>query len=163
METPLSAEALNAVLSALTDSFIAGTTRAADVECFKIAGHNNTQLYALHVQGCWRFTNSNTIITGNDDLYIPAAEDDTDTDFDRDIPGINKRDVALEKLIGSGLSITSVKNDNYGGLILYFENGLIFEAFANAPSLPEQEYWRLLDFTASCHYVSTSNGSYKIQ
>ncbi|MCC6798097.1 MAG: hypothetical protein IT366_23495 [Candidatus Hydrogenedentes bacterium] len=120
--------------------------------------------YALHLQCPWRLSNSNGMIVGATDIYIPSDQFIDDEDFDWDVQGASVADVKLTDWISANsrnpLTVEEAIADHCGGFMLRLSNGDLFEAFTCTSSAShEDEQWRLLQPAKETkHFVVTNNG-----
>jgi hypothetical protein len=119
--------------------------------------------YALHVSCAWRLTGTTGVITGVDDLYVPADEDDEDFQWDR--PGKALADIRLRAWIAahsaSPLPVERIAVDRCGGFTLYFPQTFAVEVFPAAGSDPSliREMWRVFQpGRESEHFVYLDQG-----
>jgi len=161
-------ENINKILLDLVGLPLSRQTRAANMQCFQFG--NLTVIdkkksfgeFALHLQSPWRLTNETEIIIGSSDLYEQADQDaEYDPDFEWNKANANLRDVKLEKLITENrLVVVLAIADNFGGLVVHFNNSISLTVFPDISSKSENEYWRLIDNrnTKHTHYESWSTG-----
>jgi hypothetical protein len=161
---------INSILKQMIGFAFTRTTRAANMECFQFGtllriDHKGIERqigeFGLHLQCPWRFTKSNFIIVGSDDLYEQPDElSEYDENFNWDVQGGNLRDVKLESLLKSNKYIVkSIYEDNFGGFRIYFSNDLNLSVFPTLSSKSEySEYWRFLDNKNKKHFVMSTLG-----
>ncbi len=146
-------------LKPLVGSRLSGTTRAADMRCFRFGEIRQTQEgsfseYTLQVQCPWRIEGPAGIVTGRSDLWEPV-EDSPDIDweawdFDENQ---NLQDRLIETFLqgydlqtGSfndetdKLVVEAVSGDAYGGATLTFFGGCRLAIF---PAGTGGEDWRI--------------------
>lgn len=119
--------------------------------------------YALHVQCAWRILDHRKIYVASRDRYYRAGDDPYKDleDFEWDIPGLNRCDERVVKLLqewaSDPMTVTAIEADFVGGLMINFNNGLKLDVF---PDLSvEAEYWRFFKpYVDEDHFVVTGQG-----
>ena len=127
-----------------------------DIEYTNPVGRVRTvSAYALHLQCPWRIVEEKSIIIASYDIYQPASQMLGKKDFDWDVHGNNlfdeKADEIHRRLKTEIITVNSVLADQYGGIKLDFDNGLVLEVFIN--SCEQKENWRMLDNKLGPHFV----------
>lgn len=138
---------------------LSGTTRAADMRCFRFGEVRETEEgafggYTLNVQCPWRIEGPEGIVTGDSDLCEPA-EDSLDIDWDawdfEESP--NLQDAMIEVFLQGydlqtglfndetdKLVVEAISGDAYGGATLTFFGGCRLVIF---PAGSRGEDWRI--------------------
>lgn len=164
---------IRAALSPLESLPLWSITRAADMLSIQFGERHPAPTernpervvgaYALHVSCAWRLSGTTGVITGVDDLYVPA--DDTDEDFQWDRPGKALADLRLRTWVAahaaSPLAVEQITVDRCGGFVLQFPQTFAFEVFPVAGADPSvlREMWRLLQpARESAHFVYLDHG-----
>jgi len=159
---------LEDILKSLVGLKLIGSSRAANMECFKFGeltkvGKNIYGKYALHIQCPWRIVNSKKILIASDDLFEqPGNLTEYDPDFEWDMPNGNDRDQKLKLFFEENTpKVKKTYLSKFGDLIITFENEIELSLF---PSLSKQseysEYWRIFDSKKedSKHFVYSAIG-----
>ena len=141
------------------------TSRSSNMECLKFGikrnkKNQNIGKFGLHIQTNWRIINRERILVGNNDLYEPNSERQSELDFDYE--NGNLRDEKLKDILSSEkLIITKILADKIGGLNIEFKNKTELQIFPTNSSESEyNEFWRLIDNrkTESKHLVARMKG-----
>lgn len=159
---------LEDILKSLVGLKLTGSTRAANMECFKFGeltkvGKNIYGKYALHIQCPWRIVNSKKILIASDDLFEqPGDLTEYDPDFEWDMPNGNDRDQKLKLFFEKNTpKVKKTELSQFGDLIIIFENEMELILF---PSLSKQseysEFWRIFESNNedSKHFVYSAMG-----
>ena len=166
----MSAQEVEQALRRLVGLPLWGTTRAADMECFKF-GAKHTGLgyfgkpstvgdYALHLQCAWRIVGPMGIVVGGHDVYAPEGDARAHLPgFDWDQPGSTRRDERLTAFFAGlkePLIVEEVLADSVGGFVIKLTGGFSLEAFPSG-TVSEAEHWRLFKPGARGHFVITAD------
>ena len=164
---------IRAALAPLEQQPVWSITRAADILSMQFGERRPAPTardpdrivgsYALHVSCGWRLSGTTGVITGADDVYVPA--DDSEEDFQWDQPGKALADARLRSWISahtaSPLVVERIAVDRCGGFVLQFPQTFAFEVFPAAGADPSQirEMWRVFQpGRESPHFVYLDHG-----
>ena len=116
------------------------------------------EIYALHVQTAFRIRNKEEVLIANLDMFEPSESlknspsFDWET-FDWDVQGFNRFDewaTQFNKGIAKLLSVKEVCINDFGDLIIIFDENIVFEVFNNST---EEECWRFFRKGSECMVI----------
>lgn len=157
----------------LVGARLVSTDRAGDMQRFTFSLGANLGEYVLHVLCAWHLVHRGSLATGSGDLKQPVQPVDPALPFDWEgfdwkPPGSNRRDHALNRVLGEhpdGLLVESAGVDPVGGLRMQLEGMTTLRLFpAQTMSYYDvAEHWRLIHVdSADPHLVVTAEGAYEV-
>ena len=168
-------QALENSLAPLREMPLWGAGRAADMLWLQFGARVGAPMardpnrevgeYAVHVMCPWRLSGSSGVITGQNDMYVPADPDVDESDFRWDKAGSSIVDHQLRRWIQAHeqapLRVVDISVDRCAGFILRFRHGIAFEIFPDAFSMPHdtREHWRIFEpGRETPHFVVNNHG-----
>jgi hypothetical protein len=141
---------------------LSASYRAADMRVFHfgrmhVIGGGAVGEYALHVQCPWRIETEDRIITGHDDLFLPAEETE---DFDWESWDWDGGETLQDRLVSDFLaktepSVQDLNTDRYGGAKLSLSGGYSLVLF---PADSQGEDWRVFKPNSEGEHFVVSGG-----
>ncbi len=113
---------------------------------------NSRGIFALHIQGHFRFHRKNRVFTGSTDIFSPRDELE-DQDFDWKVPESSFFDQTVDQVFAITKYpwvISEISIDSLGDLSVLFANEFILNTFRTGILL--EESWRIIEFGVS-HFV----------
>lgn len=113
--------------------------------------------YALHVQCAFRLTDSERIIVGSADKYIPSSEIEDYNDIDWDVQGANRCDEQLKEMFSKITTEIVVKNitaDRFGGIKIFLSEDILLEIMPDNST--EDEAWRFFSYGMNTEHLVIS-------
>ena len=161
---------IESYLISLIGQPLIGASRAASMQMFGFGNWVDTvdgeirkvSEYALHLQCAWRITSKDKIFVGQNDMFYPSGNYETEPkNWNWDVTGNNRCDEKTDELIDQHvdcpLIVEKITADEFGSLNLQFSENFRLEIFSDN-SLPE-EFWRFFKPTnEENHFVVGGNG-----
>jgi hypothetical protein len=126
----------------------------------RCGGFREVAEYDLHVQCAFRLTDSEKIIVGSADKYIPSSEIEDYNDFDWDVQGANRCDEQLKEMfskITTGILVKNITADRFGGIKVFLSEDILLEIIPDNST--EDEAWRFFSSGAGNeHFVISGIG-----